>query len=442
MTMGFRLPPASRSWAITGARVPACLLAEAAGTPDREGLVEVDLTITDGRIGALAPTGAAPLEPGLPVLHRPGLVVPCFVDAHTHLDKGQIWPRAQNADGSVMGARTAVPIDRDAHWTARDVEARMAFNLETAYAHGSRAIRTHLDCVGKQTRITWPVFAALRDHWAGRIDLQASPLFGIDLALDESHMRDVTDMVGAFGHCLGAVTYPGPDLPRGLDVLFRLASDRGWELDFHADETNDPGVNTLALIAETALRYGFPGRILVGHCCTLSLMPAEAMKRTVDLVARAGLSIVSLPMCNMYLQDRDDPGRTPRWRGVTAIKELKAAGVPVMIASDNTRDPFYAYGDHDMLEVWREGTRIAHLDHPFGDWPRAVTALPARAIGRGEPDDLRVGGPADLVILPARSLSELMARPRLDRIVVRDGRPIETALPAYATLDYLEGLRP
>ena len=40
---------------------------------------------------------------------------------------------------------------------------------------------------------------------------------------------------------------------------------------------------------------------------------------------------------------------------------LKAAGVPVMVASDNTRDPFYAYGDLDMIEVMREATRILHL---------------------------------------------------------------------------------
>ena len=412
------------------------------GTSDPEGLVTVDITVADDRIAAIGRAGETPLDRGLPVLERPGLVVPCFVDAHTHLDKGHIWPRAPNPDGSVMGARETVPRDRAAHWTAADVRARMEFSLRAAYAHGTRAIRTHLDCAGEQTRISWPVLASVRDAWAGRIELQASPLFGIDLALDDAHMRAVTDMVGEFGHCLGAVTYPGPALRPGLERVFRLASERGWELDFHADETNDPTLNSLALIAEMALHFGFAGRILCGHCCTLSLMPPEEMRRTIDVVARAGLSIVSLPMCNMYLQDRDDPARTPRWRGVTAIRELRAAGVPVMIASDNTRDSFYAHGDLDMVEVWREGTRIAHLDHPYGAWAETVAALPARAIGADEPGRLGVGSLADLVILPARSLSELMARPYSERIVVRAGRPIEASVPAYAELDHLVGLRP
>ncbi|MFX4381294.1 amidohydrolase family protein, partial [Acinetobacter baumannii] len=90
----------------------------------------------------------------------------------------------------------------------------------------------------------------------------------------------------------------------------------------------------------------------------------------------AGLAVVSLPMCNMYLQDRT-AGRTPRWRGITLLHEMKARGISVSVSSDNTRDPFYAYGDLDGLEVFREAVRIAHLDHPFDDWPRIVTSTPA-----------------------------------------------------------------
>ena len=74
-------------------------------------------------------------------------------------------------------------------------------------------------------------------------------------------------------------------------------------------------------------------------------------------------------------------GRTPRRRGVTLLKELAAAGVPTALASDNTRDQFYAYGDLDMLEVLRDATRIGHLDRPFAAWPAAVTAVPAAAMG-------------------------------------------------------------
>ena len=158
---------------------------------------------------------------------------------------------------------------------------------------------------------------------------------------------------------------------------------------------------------------------------------------TLDLVARAGLRVVSLPMCNLYLQDRTG-GRTPRRRGVTLVNEMRARGIPVSFASDNTRDPFYAYGDLDMLEVLREATRIAHLDHSAADWVEAFTTTPAESCGF-PPASLSEGAPADLVIFRARSWTELLARPQSDRIVLRGGRAIDRTLPDHSELDSIVG---
>ena len=159
---------------------------------------------------------------------------------------------------------------------------------------------------------------------------------------------------------------------------------------------------------------------------------------TLDLVARAGLHVVSLPMCNLYLQDRAPAGApsTPRRRGVTLVHEMKARGIPVSFASDNTRDPFYAYGDLDMVEVMRQATRIAHLDHAATDWVTAFTTQPADTCGFSA-QGLAPGNPADLVIFNARDWTELYARPQSDRIVLRQGQAIDRTLPSYATLDHL-----
>jgi cytosine deaminase len=145
-------------------------------------------------------------------------------------------------------------------------------------------------------------------------------------------------------------------------------------------------------------------------------------------------------MCNMFLQDRH-AGRTPRWRGVTALHELKAAGVETLIASDNTRDPFYAYGDLDMLEVWREGVRILHLDYPYAAWADTVCANPARAMGLEAPR-LAAGAPADFIITQAREFTELFSRPQANRVVVRNGAAIAAKAPHHSALDALEGLQP
>jgi cytosine deaminase len=183
------------------------------------------------------------------------------------------------------------------------------------------------------------------------------------------------------------------------------------------------------------LRTGYQGGVLCGHCCSLANQPDEVALATLDRVAQAGLNVVSLPMCNLYLQDRH-AARTPRWRGITLVHEMAARGTRVSFASDNTRDPFYAYGDLDMLEVVREATRIAHLDHPFGAWPAAFSRTPAAVLGVAG-GVIGQGAPADLVIVPARRWTELLSRPHADRQVIRAGRPISARPLDYAVLDPL-----
>ena len=412
---------------LTGARVPAALT-DAAGPRDGEGFVRLDLWLDGAHLRLDGPDDTPSVDLG------GAIVLPAFADCHTHLDKGHIWPRKPNPDGTFAGALSAVGEDREARWTEADVRARMAFALRCAWAHGTRAIRTHLDSMGKQTAISWGVFRELRAEWADRIAVQAVALTPVDM-VGTPEFDAVAAEVARSGGMLGTVTYPVPDIDARLDAFFATAARLGLDADFHVDETADPDSRTLDAIARAVLRNRFDGSVLCGHCCSLANQPEDAALATLDRVAEAGLAVVSLPMCNLYLQDRH-AARTPRWRGITLVHEMAARGTPVAFASDNTRDPFYAYGDLDMLEVMREATRIAHLDHPFADWPAAFARTPAAIMGIGG-GVIADGRPADLVIFPARRWTELLSRPHGDRQVIRAGRPITARPPDYAELDAL-----
>ncbi len=419
---------------IVNATVPVCLLD---GQEGRSGDGLMTIEIRDGKVARLGERGSVPENSAsVPVIDQQGgYVWPGFVDMHTHLDKGHIWPRAENPDGTFLGALNTVGDDRRRNWSSDDVRRRFEFGLKCAYAHGTTAMRTHLDSVPPQHRISWPVFTELREEWAERITLQAVSLLSIDM-VEEPLASELADIVADAGGVYGAVTYMLPDLDQRLDHVFRLAADRGLDLDFHVDETDDPFSVSLGEIAKAALRNRFQGAITCGHCCSLSRQPPRVVAGTLDLVKQAGIAVVSLPMCNLYLQDRV-PERTPRWRGVTLLHELADQGTLVALASDNCRDPFYGYGDHDMLEVFREAVRIAHLDRPIGAWPKAVTATPADIMGLEHAGRLLPGAPADLVLFNARNPSELLSRPQADRIVLRQGTPIDRTLPDYRELDDL-----
>ncbi|MER9215627.1 cytosine deaminase [Mesorhizobium sp. M0663] len=426
---------ASGSYHLAKVRLHASLTPGFSGAFDTDGFGLADIAIADGKISGItahrsnAPADATDLGGRI--------VLPCFVDCHTHIDKGHIWPRKPNPDGTFMAALNATGADRAARWSADDVARRMDFSLRCAYAHGTRALRTHLDSVAPQEEISWPVFETMREKWRGRIELQAACLLGIEGVRDRKWFERLAKRVAAAKGVLGVVTYMVPDLEELLDQVFAQAIKHGLDLDFHADETDDVSAISLKKIAEAALWNGFDGNILVGHCCSLARQPDLDVLDTLDKVAKAGLAVVSLPMCNLYLQDRRGDNTTPRWRGVTLLHEMKARGIAVAVASDNTRDPFYAHGDLDMLEVYRMATRVLHLDHPVADWPQAVTATPAKVMRLDNFGTLAAGAPADFVVFRGRSWTELLSRPESDRIVVRDGQAIERQLPDYAELDDL-----
>lgn len=403
-----------------------------------------DIVIADGRIAEMVPAGTASRADAEVTDCDHGLVLPGFIDMHTHLDKGHIWPRKANPDGTWMGALLAVGADREKNWAANDVARRMDFALRSAYAHGTVGIRTHLDSAPPQHEISFATFEAVQAEWAGRIELQAVALMGPNVLLDKPTLKQVAARAKAAGGVLGGSVAADPEARAAMFNAVEMAGEMGLDLDLHSDESGDPEAMSLRHLADAVIETGFKGNVVAGHCCSLAIQSPEFAQKTIERVVEADIAVVSLPMCNLYLQDRgaNNARITPHWRGVTLLRELKAAGARVAIASDNTRDPFYAYGDLDGLEVLREGARILQFDHPLDEahiWMRSVGADPAAICGFDHTATLSVGGPADMVVFRARSWTELMARPQADRVVIRGGNRIDTNLPDYRELDDLMG---
>ena len=469
--MGWIEIPDTASFWLQRARVPATLLASPnlvnsdlqslEKTP--EGLALVDLKIADGCIAAVqahrldaTKQSHHPKDDSPVVDLRGGQVWPCFADIHTHLDKGHILPRTPNPDGTFETALDRARADRVRHWHAEDLYRRMEFGLKCSYAHGTCAVRTHLDSFQEQSNTSWGVFRQLRQEWQGRIELQAVSIHPLELYLT-AEGEALADLIAESGGIMGGVPLMGSNLEAACDRLFELATNRNLDIDLHVDESGNPNDLTLQAVARATLKHGYESRVVCGHCCSLGVQPPATVSETLKLVSDAGIGVVSLPQCNLYLQDRQQAasssllpsaasqssplefpnGTTPRWRGVTLLHELRAAGVPVAVASDNCRDPFHAFGDHDMMDVFGWAVKVAHLDMPYGDWPAVVTETPAQLMKLQNCGAIAEGAPANLVLFRGRNYSELLARHQGDRVVLRNGKAIDTALPPYEELDDL-----
>jgi len=439
----------SHYW-IVNVRIPDCFIDNAireqnleinlSPTLQRDRLFPCHVEIRNGLIARILPSSQISQIPteSLPIIDgKQGIMIPCFVDLHTHLDKGHSWERNPNLDGTFQGALKGVYQDRTEHlnWTYDDIYRRMEFGIKCSYAHGTKAIRTHLDCPPQQFETTFKVFKELREKWKEKITLQAVSL--VQLSCFTTKEGELfADAIADLGGIIGGIAHMVPDFDRYLAAIFKLATERNLCLDFHTDENNNPESRTLHHIADAALKYGFDSQIVCGHCCSLAVQDEATANETIALVKEANVGIVSLPMCNLYLQDRV-AARTPRWRGVTLVRELDAAGVSVALASDNCRDPFYGFGDHDLLEVFSMGAKISHLDTPYDNWIESVTSRPAALMGLSNVGKISIGESADLVLFKARSYSELLSRSQRDRTVFRNGIAIDTTLPDYSELDDL-----
>lgn len=423
--------PADAFWLIN-ATLPLSLLPPGNYLPSPENLCQAHLQINQDQIVEIS--DRPPTHPAIPVIDlQANLVLPCFVDVHTHLDKAHSWPRTPNPDGTFTGAIEAVNHDHQ-FWQPAELRSRMEFGLKCSYAHGTRAIRTHLDLLPELVDQSLAVFKELKQTWRDRLELQAAALVQLSAWQGQAGAQ-LAAQIAEIDGVIGGLVMPGER--ENLERVFQLAQDFDLDLDFHVDETGDPTANALEQVAKVAIAQKFRGKILCGHCCNLSVQDEDQADQIIYLVKQANIQIVSLPACNLYLQDRA-ANQTPRWRGVTLLHELKAAQIPIAIAHDNARDPFYGFGDHDLLESFRLAVQIAHLDMPYGNWIDSITQVPAQLMGSSS--QLQPGMLADLIIFNARNYSELLSRPQSDRLVLRKGQKICQTLPSYRELDQALGL--
>src|SRR5258708_964762 len=133
--------PESPTYVLRRARVPARLVDShpVDARSHADGSLLLGPHVDRGRVAAItSPTGESSEITSIDLAGRQ--VWPTLVDAHAHLDKGHIFDRTPNPDGTFAGARDATIEDRVAYWRYDDVYRRMAFGLRCAEAHGGSAI--------------------------------------------------------------------------------------------------------------------------------------------------------------------------------------------------------------------------------------------------------------------------------------------------------------
>lgn len=392
-----------------------------------------DLHVVDGRI---TPDPVQVSDPGVDLDATGWRVLPSPVEPHAHLDKALTAHRIDPDAGNDLPAAIAQWRALVAGIDGADIAERALQAVRRYVANGITTIRTHVDVPGAGDPMRGiDALVALRERLRGRVTLQVCMLAGHQtpnavLADVAAHGADV------IGGCPHIAPDPRAETARMLDLAERL----GLPVDLHTDEQtglppSDAGLDIVDL-AEQVLARGLQQRVTASHCVRLGMLPPDRLARVLELAARAGLGIVTLPITNLYLQGRDATHAAPR--GIAAVRQILDAGIPLAAGADNLRDPFNPAGRADPFETTSLLMTAAHL--------RPVEALAAVTTGARTvlglpPAGTAPGATADLVLVPDVDLGDVLAGAVGARVVVSAGRVLADTRVARA-LDLPTGAVP
>ena len=380
----------------------------------------VDMIVRDGRIAELVSeartTGATEVDGG------GGVVMPAFADVHTHLDSTRLGlPFKPHTAGP--GLTGLIENDRRNWRSDGSVAARATRTLAASIAGGATLVRSHaqVDTDCGLERLEGVLAARLAHADRCRVELVAFPQSGI--------VRDpgTADLLGAAiaagANLIGGIDPCGLDRDpvEHLDIVFALAERHQVGIDIHLHEASDLGAFSFELIAERTAALSMQGKVTVSHAFALSSVPAARQQQLIELLAINDIALTTVA-----------PGNTEP----LPLQALRAAGVRVGLGQDGIRDYWSPYGNGDMLErawqlAFRAGVRKDELIEQCAD----VASRGGRSVVEGGTwstanvvDDsisgLAVGAPADLVVVPADTVTAAVMDHPQQRLVIHDGRVV------------------
>ena len=408
------------------------LIIRNANLPD--GRVGIDIGIKDGKIAALEVALTAKAQEEIDASGY--LVSPPFVDAHFHMDAtlslGQ--PRL-NQSGTLLEG-IGLWGELKPHLTVEAIKERALRYCDLAVARGLLAIRSHVDICDPRL-LAVDALLEVRKEVAPYLDLQlvAFPQDGYlrdtgAAKLMETALDRGVDVVGGIPHFERTMD----EGKKSVEVLCRIAAERGLRVDMHCDESDDPNSRHIETLTAETVRHGLQDRVTGSHLTSMHSMDNYYVSKLLPLMAEAKMNVVSNPLINITLQGRHDT--YPKRRGMTRVPELMDAGVKVAFGHDCVMDPWYSLGSADMLEVASMGLHVAQMTgvEQMKSCFRAVTEIPAAILGL-EGYGLEKGCNADLVILQAADPVEALRLKANRLFVIRRGRIISSSATVEAELN-------
>ena len=305
----------------------------------------IDIGVKDGRIAAIGRGLAGAAKEEAQAGGR--LVCSGFVETHIHLDKSCILGRCDHEKKRfphlAMERVSAVKHT----FTVEDVTERAAGTIEKCISHGCTRMRTHVEVDPKVGLRGLEGVKALVDRYRWAIDLEicVMPQEGLTNNPGTDELMVAALKNGAT--VVGAAPNYDTDRPAQIRRVFEMAQEFDVDIDMHLDSGASAEELDTLLVCELTEKYGWGGRVAIGHVSKLASMRQPDMDKVAKRMADAGVALTVLTATDLYLGGRHTDHNVPR--NVVDANRLAEQGVLCSVASNNILNPFTPFGDGQLL---------------------------------------------------------------------------------------------
>lgn len=374
-------------------------------------------------------------SPGADIDAKGQLLCAPFVEPHIHLD-------AVLTAGEPTWNMSGTLFEGIERWAERkpmlsreDVQSRVLKTIELLLENGIQHIRTHVD-VTDPDLIALKAIHALRPQLEPYIDLQivAFPQEGIfsypnGTRLMEQAIEHGADVIGGIPH----FEYTREYGVQSVEWLMDLAQKHNKLVDVHCDEIDDEASRFLEILATVALEKNMGERVTASHTTAMHSYNNAYCSKLFRLLKKSKINFISCPTESIHLQGRFDT--YPKRRGITRVKEIRAAGMNICFGEDSIQDPWYPVGNGKLLRVLDSGLHSCHM-MGYQDLATAldlITDNGAKALHISERYGIEVGKPANFIILQGSNDVEVIQQQGEVLYSVRKGKILAARQPATLT---------
>lgn len=370
-----------------------------------------DVLLSGRTVSRLAPSIPAPPDAAV-IDANGGVVIPGFVDCHSHIDKSHLMDSGRakyvHGTGAVKGGLTRV---EKAAFTVEDIYKRAEAVVKTAIASGTLFLRTNCDVDSYVGLKGIEALTALREKYKDDITIQIAAFAQEGVFQDDKTPGLLNDAMRMGADLVGGHTITFGEGERHIDFILELAEKYGVEADFHLDESGNRENYLLPYLARRMKEMGLCGRVNAIHMCTLSALNDAELSEALEIISGCALKATIAPTAIST-------------RKIAPVKELLKLGIPVGLGSDNIRDFFNPMGSGDIKQIAYLLTYLQAFftDEEIGDIWSMITERGAKVISADY--GVREGGRADLTLFPTADVREIIAYQLRPSHIIRSGRLI------------------